>query len=149
MKVSTRTRYGIRAVVELARMEGQTPLQLRVIGEREEISVKYLEQLMAVLKAGGLVRSVRGAKGGYVLARPADQIRMDEVYRCLEGPLVTVECIEDPEACKRVADCAARELWVKVEQAVHEVLASTTVADIAEKANEVSEKQQGQEDQSS
>jgi Rrf2 family cysteine metabolism transcriptional repressor len=141
MRVSTRTRYGIRAVVELARQEGQSPLQLRVIGEREEISVKYLEQLMAVLKAAGLVRSVRGAKGGYVLARPADQIRMDEVYRCLEGPVATVECIEDPKACKRVEDCEARELWVKVETAIHQVLASTTLADIAAKAREVAEHQ--------
>jgi Rrf2 family transcriptional regulator, cysteine metabolism repressor len=144
MKVSTRTRYGIRAVVELARQEGQNPLQLRVIGEREEISVKYLEQLMAVLKAAGLVRSVRGAKGGYVLARPADQIKMDEVYRCLEGPVVTVECIEDPEACKRVVDCAARDLWINVEKAIHEVLESTTLADIATKAQEVAARQQEQ-----
>jgi Rrf2 family protein len=144
MRVSTRTRYGIRAVVELARQEGQSPLQLRVIGEREEISVKYLEQLMAVLKAAGLVRSVRGAKGGYVLARPADQITMDEVYRCLEGPVVTVECAEDPGACKRVTDCAARGLWVNVERAIHEVLASTTLADIAAKAKEAAEKQRDQ-----
>ena len=145
MKVSTRTRYGVRAIVELAQQYAQGPLQLRVIGEREEISAKYLEQLMAILKASGLVRSIRGAKGGYVLAREPEQIRMDEVYHCLEGPVTTLECVADAGSCKRAVDCAARVLWAQVEKAVDGVLGSTTLAELAERAKRVV----GQQDETS
>jgi Rrf2 family cysteine metabolism transcriptional repressor len=134
MRVSTRTRYGVRAIVELARHYSESPLQLRIIGEREEISVKYLEQLMAILKASGLVQSVRGAKGGYRLARAPDQIKMDQVFHCLEGPVSTLDCVADPQVCKREPDCATRGLWVQVEKAVDGVLASVTLAELADKA---------------
>ena len=132
MKVSTRTRYGIRAAVELAQQYSQGPLQLRVIGEHQDISVKYLEQLMAMLKASGVVRSVRGAKGGYVLARAPNQIRMDEIIHCLEGPVATLECVENAGSCRRAMDCAARGLWTRVERAVNEVLRSITLQDLAD-----------------
>jgi Rrf2 family protein len=95
VKLSTRTRYGIRAILELAVNHGKGPLQTRVIARRQNISVKYLEQLMAMLKTGGFVRSIRGSKGGYVLARPPAQIKLREVFSALEGPVVTVECLED------------------------------------------------------
>jgi Rrf2 family transcriptional regulator, cysteine metabolism repressor len=134
MKVSTRTRYGIRAAIELAQQYEEGPLQLRVIGQRQDISAKYLEQLMAILKASGLVRSIRGAKGGYMLMRAPDQIRMDEVFHCLEGPVATVQCVADEASCKRAADCVARGLWTEVEQAVNGVLASMTLKDLADKA---------------
>jgi len=134
MKVSTRTRHGVRAAVELVRQFRSGPLQLRVIAERQAISVKYLEQLMAVLKTAGTVRSVRGARGGYVLARPPHQIRMDEVFHCLEGEVLGLECLDDAGVCNRSADCGARQLWVEVEKAADEVLASVsleTLADVA------------------
>ena len=98
MKLSTRTRYGIRAVIELAQHEGKRPLQLKAIAERQAISVKYLEQLMSLLRSSGFVRSVRGS--------------------------------EDREYCDRAADCAAREVWVQVEEAIHRVLHSITLADL-------------------
>jgi len=91
MKVSTRTRYGIRAAIELALHYNQGPLQLRIIAERQQISVKYLEQLVAVLRSGGIVRSLRGAKGGYLLAKAPDQVRMSDIFRCLEGTVVASE----------------------------------------------------------
>lgn len=134
MKLSTRTRYGIRAIIELAQYEGTRPLQLKTIAERQDISIKYLEQLMGLLRSAGLVRSVRGSKGGYALGRPAEQIRLSEVFRCLEGPVTTTECVEDGEACKRSADCVAREIWVDVEAAIHNVLDSITLADLVKKA---------------
>jgi Rrf2 family cysteine metabolism transcriptional repressor len=121
MKLSTRTRYGIRAIVELAQYEGERPLQLKAIAERQDISVKYLEQLMGVLRSAGLVRSVRGSKGGYVLARLPEQIRLSEVFHCLEGPITTTEC-------------AAREVWTEVEAAINRVLDAITLADMVEKA---------------
>jgi len=130
MKLSTRTRYGIRAVIELAQHEGNRPLQLKAIAERQGISVKYLEQLMSLLRSSGFVRSIRGSKGGYVLARLPEQIRLSEVFRCLEGPVATAECTEDRDYCSRAADCAAREVWMQVEEAIQRVLGSITLADL-------------------
>lgn len=134
MKLSTRTRYGMRAIIELAQHEGKRPLQLKVIAERQDISVKYLEQLMSLLRSAGFVRSVRGSKGGYVLARPADQIKLNEVFRCLEGPVTTAECTEDESYCERSADCAARQVWVRVEAAIQDVLGSIKLSDLVQES---------------
>ncbi len=134
MKLSTRTRYGMRAIIELAQYEGTRPLQLKTIAERQEISIKYLEQLMGLLRSAGLVRSVRGSKGGYALGRPQDQIRVSDIFRCLEGTVTTTECVEDKDVCKRSADCVARELWMEVEASVHQVLESITLADMVKRA---------------
>ena len=135
MKLSTRTRYAVRAIIELAQNGNNKPLQLKIIAERQDISVKYLEQLMAVLRTAGFVRSVRGSKGGYMLAKAPDQIKLNEVVHQLEGPVTTVECVEDQDSCKRSADCAARYLWVQVEQAIEKVLQSVTLQDLVDKAN--------------
>jgi Rrf2 family transcriptional regulator, cysteine metabolism repressor len=134
MKLSTRTRYGMRAIIELAQHAGKRPLQLKAIADRQEISVKYLEQLMSLLRSSGFVRSVRGSKGGYILARPAGEIRLSEIFRCLEGPVTTTECVEDEDCCHRAADCVARELWSQVEAAIQQVLSSLTLADMVDKA---------------
>ncbi len=134
MKLSTRTRYGMRAIIELAQYEGTRPLQLKTIAERQDISIKYLEQLMGLLRSAGLVRSVRGSKGGYALGRSPDQIKVSEVFRCLEGSVTTTECVEDQSVCKRSADCAARELWMEVEAAIHQVLDSITLVDMVKRA---------------
>ena len=136
MKLSTRTRYGIRAIIELAQYEGERPLQLKAIAERQDISVKYLEQLMSLLRSSGFVRSVRGSKGGYMLGRPPGQIRLDQVFRCLEGAVTTTECTEDKTYCRRSADCAARDVWVKVEAAVQKVLRAITLADLVRQTQE-------------
>ena len=133
MKLSTRTRYGIRAIIELAQYEGKRPLQLKVIAERQGISVKYLEQLMSLLRSSGFVRSVRGSKGGYILARAPEQIRLSEVFRCLEGPVTTAECTENEDFCERAADCVAREVWVQVEEAIQRVLSSITLTDMVQR----------------
>ncbi|MEN6337856.1 MAG: Rrf2 family transcriptional regulator, partial [Phycisphaerales bacterium] len=132
--LSTRTRYGMRAIIELAQHEGKRPLQLKIIAERQDISVKYLEQLMSLLRSAGFVRSVRGSKGGYVLARPADQIKLNEVFRCLEGPVTTAECTEDESYCERSSDCAARQVWIRVENAIQDVLGSIKLSDLVQQA---------------
>ncbi len=136
MKLSTRTRYGVRAVIELANHFGQGPLQIKIIAERQAISVKYLEQLMAMLKAGGFVQSIRGSKGGYRLARAPEKISLDEVFLALEGSITTVECVENDSYCARAADCVAREVWTKVQEAVFGVLRSMTLKDLTEKTNQ-------------
>jgi Rrf2 family protein len=135
MKLSTRTRYGFRAILDLAMYQGKGPIQLKVIARNQQISIKYLEQLIAILKSAGLVRSVRGAKGGYVLARTPQEIRVSDVFFALEGPsAISVECIEDKDACARVLDCIARDVWVKVQDAIIEVLKSMTLQDLLDKA---------------
>lgn len=136
MKLSTRTRYGLRAILELAEYEGQGPLQLKKIAEKQDISVKYLEQLIAVLKSSGLVRSIRGARGGYMLARSADEIKLSECFVALEGHVVTAECVEEESACGRAAECAARYAWAKVQRAVMDVLESMTLKDLIERGHD-------------
>ena len=135
MKLSTRTRYGMRAIIELAQHEGNRPLQLKAIAERQDISVKYLEQLMSLLRSAGFVRSVRGSKGGYVLARPASQIMLGEIFRSLEGPVATTECTADGEVCERSVDCIARDIWMQVEAAIGQILGATSLADVVNKAH--------------
>ncbi|MCK4752528.1 MAG: Rrf2 family transcriptional regulator [Planctomycetes bacterium] len=134
MKLSTRTRYGIRAILELAENSGTTPLQIKVIAKRQDISVKYLEQLMAMLKSAGLVKSVRGSKGGYLLAKTPNQIKLSDCFKALEGPVITAECLEDESYCQRTADCVARQLWAEVQNAIMSVLDSMTLQDLVDRA---------------
>jgi len=134
MKLSTRTRYGIRAILELATHYNEGPMQIKVIALRQAISIKYLEQLMAILKSAGFVKSVRGAKGGYILAKKPNQIRLNEVFTSLEGPVSTVECVQDESYCVRVADCMARQIWLQVQQAIMNVLQAITLQDLLDKA---------------
>ena len=133
MRLSTRTRYGIRAMLELAENVGRGPLQLRIIARRQDISAKYLDQLMAILKSAGFVRSIRGSKGGYILAKAPEQIKLSDVFCCLEGPVVTVECTENENYCARAADCVARQVWTQVQEAVMAVLQSLTFQDLVDR----------------
>ncbi|MHC4646217.1 MAG: RrF2 family transcriptional regulator [Planctomycetota bacterium] len=137
MKLSTRTRYGIRAILELALNQGKGPLQTRVIAQRQNISVKYLEQLMAILKSAGFVRSVRGSRGGYTLSRPPNLIRLCDLFNALEGPVITVECLEDESYCTQIADCVARQLWAQIQQAIDNVLRSKTLQDLIDKTDKM------------
>jgi len=136
MKLSTRTRYAVRAIIELAQNNSNKPLQLKVIAQRQDISVKYLEQLMAILRSAGFVRSIRGSKGGYLLAKAPNQIKLNEVLHRLEGTVSTVECVENEDYCSRSANCASRYLWVQVEQAIEKVLEAITLQDLVDKAND-------------
>jgi Rrf2 family transcriptional regulator, cysteine metabolism repressor len=116
--------------MELALNFEKGPLQLRLIAERQDISVKYLEQLMSVLMSGGFVRSVRGARGGYMLARDPDTVRVSEIFHCLEGKVATVDCVEDSQVCPRSSGCSARKLWQAVEKAIEDTLSSYTLKNL-------------------
>ena len=133
MKLSTRTRYGMRAILELARNNGDRPLQVRTIAQRQDISVKYLEQLMTILKSAGFVRSIRGSKGGYILARSPDEIKLNEVFNCLEGFVATVDCVSNSNLCKRTDDCVTRQVWAQVQNAIQNVLKSITLQDLVDR----------------
>lgn len=134
MKLSTKTRYGIRAVVELAENYGREPLQLKIISRDQDISIKYLEQIMAILKSGGIINSSRGAKGGYFLNKPPNQIKLSDCFHCLEGSVVTVECVENESYCKKTKNCVARSVWAEIEKAIFTVLDSITLQDMVDKA---------------
>jgi Rrf2 family protein len=133
MKLSTRTRYGMRAILELAQNSGKKPIQVKVIAQRQDISVKYLEQLMTILKSAGFVRSIRGSKGGYILAREPNDIRLSEVFNCLEGLVTTVDCVQDSKYCQRTTDCVTRQVWIQVQHAIKNVLQSITLQDLIDR----------------
>ncbi len=137
MKLSSRTRYGMRAILELALEYGKAPLQIKTIADREDISNKYLEQLIAMLKASGLVRSIRGPRGGYVLAKPPSEVLMKDVFLTLEGPMVPAECLQHEEYCERCTDCATRQIWQKLQNAILGVLESVTLADLVQNSKEM------------
>lgn len=134
MKLSTKTRYGIRALIELAENYGQGPVQLKMISKDQDISIKYLEQIISLLKSSGIVNSSRGAKGGYFLAKPPNQIKLSECFNCLEGSVTTVECVENQNYCTKTTNCVARDLWAEVEKAIIAVLDSITLQDMVDKA---------------
>ena len=134
MRLSTKTRYGVRALIELALARGKGPLQIRRIAENQGISPKYLEHLLSALRAAGLITAVRGMNGGYELARPATKIRLIDVYRALEGSVAPVPCTDDPSVCAKSDGCPTREVWVELRDAIQKTLASWTLADLVERA---------------
>ena len=134
MKLSTKTRYGTRAMLYLALYATNGPRSVREIAEEQELSPKYLEQLMSDLNAAGLVRSVRGPNGGYALAQPAEAISLRQVFDALEGADALVECTADPRFCNRSDGCVTREVWAQMHRACMDVLESQTLADLAQRA---------------
>lgn len=129
MWVSTKAQYGMRALVEVATW-GDEPVSLRVIARRQLISHQYLEQIFAALRRAGIVDSVRGARGGYKLARPVDEISALEVVEILEGSVAPVRCIEDSTNCVETGHCSTEGLWRRVDHAVRDVLGNTTIGDL-------------------
>jgi Rrf2 family protein len=140
MKLSTKGRYGVRLMIDLASHYGEGPILLREISEREEISEKYLWQLINTLKTTGLVIAMRGAHGGYILAKPPSQITLKDILQVLEGPMCLVDCVEKPSTCNRVPVCSARDMWSEVANGIDRILTTTTLADMAERQKTKREK---------
>ena len=134
MKLSTRGRYGTRALLDLALHQGEAPVLLKDIAQRQQISLRYLEHLITPLIAGGIVRSTRGARGGVSLAKPTDEIKLSQVIQLLEGSIAPVECITNPAVCDRSKSCATRDIWSDLKKAMNGVLESVTLQDLAERA---------------
>ena len=130
MKLSTRGRYGIRVLLDLALHQGEGRVPLRDIARRQQISQQYLGHLVAPLVTGGVVLSSRGPGGGVSLARPGEQITLCEVFELLEGPISLVECINNPETCDRSGVCATQDVWGELKRAMDGVLESTTLQDL-------------------
>lgn len=127
MKLTTHGEYGVLAMYDLAMNYGMGPVALNAIAARQGISEHYLEQLMRPLRKAGLVRSVRGAQGGYELARAPAEISVGDILREVEGPLSTLDCLTNSAACQRSAKCAARSVWELLDRKINDVLDSTTL----------------------
>jgi len=133
MKLSTRGRYGTRALLDLALHQEEEPVLLKNIAQRQQISLLYLEHLITPLIAGGIVRSTRGVRGGISLVKPPEEIRLSEVVQLLEGSIAPVECVNNPEICARSQLCATRDIWGELKKAMNGVLESTTLRDLVER----------------
>ncbi|MFC0212535.1 cysteine metabolism transcriptional regulator CymR [Paenibacillus chartarius] len=123
MKISTKGRYGLTIMMELAAKFGEGPTSLKSIAEKHQLSEHYLEQLVAPLRNAGLVKSVRGAYGGYILSKSPDQLTAGDVIRVLEGPISPVDFTEEDDPAKR-------DLWMRIRDSIAEVLDSTTLASL-------------------
>ncbi|MEN6521201.1 MAG: Rrf2 family transcriptional regulator [Armatimonadota bacterium] len=132
MKLSTRSRYGLRAMLVLAMHEGSEPVMTKEIGEKQNLPVTYLEQLMLALRKAGLVNATRGAKGGYVLSRNAKNISLAEIIEALEGPLDIADCADVPNCCLVPDACAFRDVFAKANKALYDVFDQISLAQVAE-----------------
>lgn len=133
MKVSTRGEYGVRAMVALARHHGEGPMSIADIAKESSVPPAYLEQLVAPLRRAGIVKSKRGAHGGYILARSPELVRVGDVYRVMEGPVAPMDCVSenvDDQTCPLIDGCETRPIWLKVRDSIVEALDSTTLADL-------------------
>jgi Rrf2 family protein len=140
MKISARARYGVRLMIVLARNYGTGPIYLKDIAKEEEISEKYLGQIIIPLRGAGLVLSSRGSHGGYMLAKAPSEINLREVVDILEGDCL-VRCIKDPSTCSRVHTCASRDIWVLLGGKISETLGSVTLAELNDIDHEKKKKQ--------
>ena len=136
MKISTKGRYGTRALLDVALHQNESPVQLKVIAQRQQISLHYLEHIIAPLIAAGMLRSTRGVHGGVSLGKPPQEIVLSEVIKVLEGSIAPVECVDDPSVCSRANICAVRDIWTETKKAMAEVLESTTLRDLVERQGE-------------
>ena len=133
MKLSTRGRYGTRLMVDLAQHYVDGPIPLGEIAKRQDLSAKYLEQLIILLKGTGLIRSTRGRRGGYMLARKPKEINLGEIIETLEGKLAIVDCVVDPDLCDRSDECPTRGIWVGMTDLLKKQLFSLNLEDVVQK----------------
>lgn len=121
------------ALLELALHRGEEPISLKDIAKRQQISLSYLEHLITPLIAGGIARSSKGSKGGISLAKNPEDIRLSQVINLLEGSMAPVECVDNPEVCRRSAFCVTRDIWSEIKKATNDVLESVTLQDLVER----------------
>jgi len=131
MKLSTKGRYGIKAMVDLAINYGVEPISIKSISERQNISEYYLEQLFAPLRKANIIKSVRGAQGGYVLNREPKDITTAEIMEVLEGPVEISDCL-DENTCSNIDCCATSRHWARIKESIDSVLESTTLQDLVD-----------------
>ena len=141
MKLSTRCRYGTRAMVEIARNYGNGPTKRRMIAEAQDISEGYLENILSTLKAQDFVVTLRGAEGGFALKRPPAEIVLIDIVNALEGSICPVECVVRPGVCNKADRCMARKVWIKLYQAQLETLSQITLQDMLDMEEDTGEEE--------
>ncbi|SHH16362.1 RrF2 family transcriptional regulator [Clostridium grantii] len=129
MKLSTKTRYGVKAMLDIAYNSKDNPISIKCISERQHISESYLEQLFALLRKAKLVKSIRGAQGGYILGKKASEISVWDIMEVLEGPVEISDCLDNSE-CNNSEVCATRLLWGKIKKSIDDVTKSITLQDM-------------------
>lgn len=131
MRLSAKSEYGLRALIDIATFYGQGPVGAREIAARQQIPVKFLEQLVSAMRRAGILDSRRGAKGGFFLARPPEKITVFSAVEALEGSLSPTACVgEGTPDCARSTQCAAQDVWNRAKIALREALEEITVADL-------------------
>lgn len=130
MRISTKGRYALQLMVDLAMHQEAGPVSLKDAAQRQQLSDKYLEQIVTPLARSGLVRSVRGASGGYLLTRAPEEYTVGDILRQVEGDLAPVECVTDAEFCPNSSMCFTMELWQDIYKAVSSVIDHTTLQDL-------------------
>src|SRR4030067_2017947 len=136
MRISTKIRYGARAMLELASRYGEGPVDLKEIAGKEDISLKYLEQVIIPLRTAGLVKSIRGSKGGYSLAKPPSEICLNDVVEILDGAIQLLECLRDPKECRKADLCVTREIWKEASEAIHKIFSPVTFEEMVNRKRE-------------
>lgn len=141
MKISTKGRYGLRALIDLAQYSEIEPVSISSISTRQGISERYLEQLMSLLKKAGLVQSIRGAGGGYVLAREVDEISVGDILRALEGSLEPVECaaFHEDEGCEAAGGCVTKYVWKKINESINRTVDEINLKQLVEESKSVNQ----------
>ena len=134
MKLSTRGRYGTRMMLDLAQHLDKGPVQIGEIAKRQDISVKYLEQLIIPLKKANYIKSVRGPRGGHLLAVSPEKVTVGEIVRILEGGIDLTDCVGNPDLCSRSDQCVTRKIWAEATQAMFDKLNAVTLAQMIEMA---------------
>ena len=130
MKLSTKVRYGVRAMLDLAKQDDKVPVLLRDIAKRQNISASYLANIFSALVSSGLVVSKRGSRGGFNLGRKASKIKLSEIASVIDGPISLVDCVTGPDDCMKSSSCAVRVVWARMERALKQVLESITLQEL-------------------
>ena len=133
MKLSTKSRYGLRAVIEIAKSYGSSPAKRKVVASNQGISDSYLENILIVLKNNRIIETTRGVNGGYILSRPPREITILEIVNSLEGPLDLVDCIGSKTICSKTETCASRSIWKELAESWKSILGNITLQDAIER----------------
>ena len=139
MKLSTKGKYGLRAMIDLAKYSEEEPVSITSISDRQGISERYLEQLMGLLKKSGLVKSIRGAGGGYMLAKPLGDISVGDVLRALEGTLELVDCpgLIEEEGCKSADNCVTKYVWKRINDSIYQTVEEIKLDQLVEESRKM------------
>jgi Rrf2 family transcriptional regulator, cysteine metabolism repressor len=132
MKLSTKGRYGARAMIDIAMHTAAGPSLMKDISKRQNITPKYLDHILSSLRKAGLLKNIRGKGGGYMLSRPASAITLKDIVEAVEGTISPVECVDNPAYCDKLYTCPTRDVWDKVKKAIGDVLESTTLESLTE-----------------